>query len=330
MTEVSDRSTPLVSVIVPAFNAARTIERCLGALVHQRGSHTYEVIVVDSGSDDTCRRARRVLPDVRLVELPQRALPPAARHVGASVARGSILAFVDSDIYVGPDWIDHVVRAATTGADLVCGPIENGNPESAVSRAEQLLMFNEFLPGTPEKPSWFALSGNMVMRRAAYERFGPFVTVRAAEDIVFSRQLINRGGTVRFVPSLLVRHENRTRLTPFLKNQWLLGRHTAAARFLVPFADTSSHVLFVLLLPISPVVKTLKIGARLARWNQPGLAALVREFPLFSLGLLVYCAGMTAATVAQIGRTKKPHAVAGAPAVAAPAAARDRAADPSG
>src|SRR5262249_55089441 len=147
----------------------------------------FEVVVVDSGQDETEEVVRRTLPEARVLRLPERAVAAAARNVGAKAARGGILAFVDSDAYVAPDWIAQVARAAATGSDLICGSIENANPRSAVARAEQLLMFNEFLPDLPLRLSWFALSGNMLLRRAAFERFGPFAEVRAAEDIVFSR-----------------------------------------------------------------------------------------------------------------------------------------------
>jgi hypothetical protein len=84
-----------------------------------------------------------------------------------------------------------------------------------VGRAEQLLMFNEFMPDQPERPSWVALSGNTALRRSAYERFGPFAEVRAAEDVVFAPLLVAAGGTILFYPDLRVRHDNRTKLWPF-------------------------------------------------------------------------------------------------------------------
>ena len=54
----------MISVIVPAKDAAKTLGECLQALLHQEGlqfEHDYEVIVVDDGStDDTCRNCRAV------------------------------------------------------------------------------------------------------------------------------------------------------------------------------------------------------------------------------------------------------------------------------
>ncbi len=301
-----DPETPRISVIVPAYNSARTIARCLEALARQRTRCAYEIIVVHSGADNTCEVAQNTVAGCRTIQLPARVVPPAARHAGVMHARGDVLAFVDSDIYVGHDWIENVAKAAATGKDLICGPIRNANPGSSVSRAEQLIMFNEFLPDTPARPLWFALSGNMVISKRAYDRFGPFVQVRAAEDIVFSRKLLSQGGTIWFEPGLDVAHENRTRLTPFLKNQWRLGRHTATARRLVSFPDSRSHLLFLALLPISPAVKLAKIVSHVLPWGPRNLVAVVRDFPVLLAGVCVYCAGMASTVVAPAVRSAEP------------------------
>lgn len=293
----ADLTPPMISVIIPAYNSARTIERCMASLALQETAHRFEIIVVDSGQDNTCTLARQVVPESRMVHSAQRLLPPRARHLGATLARGELLAFIDSDIYPDQGWMDNVVRAAETGHDLVCGSIENANPHCAVSRAEQLLMFNEFLPDAPQRPAWFSLSGNMVLRHSAYERFGPFVDVRAAEDIVFSRKLLAAGGTILFYPQMKVWHDNRTHVRNYLRNQLLLGKHTAMARRLVPFADTPSYTLFVLLLPLSPLAKLTKIVLRLAQQNPRHINRIVQEFPLFFTGICAYCVGLASGVV---------------------------------
>jgi len=283
---------PLVSVIIPAFNSARTIARCVAALGAQATRHPFEVLVVHSGTDDTCARATDALPSVRTVQLAERATPPRARHIGVQQARGAILAFIDSDIYVYPDWVEQVVASMRQGYDLACGSIENANPASAVARAEQLLMFNEFMPDQPAHPSWFALSGNTVLTRRAYAAFGPFVDVRAAEDVVFSRRLMARGGRILFHPALRARHDNRTRWWPFLRNQVLVGRHTAIARRLVPFADSARYGLFLLALPLAPAVKLTKIAVHLGRYRPAGAAVMLRELPTLSIGAMAYALGL--------------------------------------
>jgi glycosyltransferase involved in cell wall biosynthesis len=305
----NESRTPRVSVIVPALNSARTIARCMEALGAQQTGHLFEVIVVHSGEDDTCGVAARTLPPARTVQLPERALAARARAAGVAVARGDIFAFIDSDAYAAPDWIEQVVRSAESGRDLICGSIGNANPDSAVARAEQLVMFSEFLAETPQRRLWFALSGNLVMRRATYERFGPFVEIRASEDLIFSRRVVVAGGTILFAPRMCVFHDNRRRLGPFLRNQVLLGTYTAMARRVVPFEDSRSRLLFVVLLPVAPAVKLAKIVWRLTRWCPRQLLALARAFPLVLLGVIAYGIGQvrgafaSAASLEAVGRS---------------------------
>jgi glycosyltransferase involved in cell wall biosynthesis len=286
----ADASIPRVSIVIPCFNSARTIGRCVRALAEQSTSNPYEIIVVHSGDDDTCTRARAALPGVRTIQLTERAIAAKARNVGVRAARGAIFAFIDSDAYANRNWIDSVVAAAEKGYDVVCGSIDNANTHSAVSRAEQLLMFNEFLPQTPERPIWFALAGNTVMPRAAYERFGPLPEVRAAEDVIFSRRLIAAGGNILFFPQMTVFHDNRQHVRPYLRNQLLLGKYTAMARRTVAFADMP-YALFLMLVPLAPIAKLAKIFWRLIRWSPMSLLSVVREWPLFSLGLFAYGIG---------------------------------------
>jgi glycosyltransferase involved in cell wall biosynthesis len=282
---------PAVSVIVPALNSARTIERCMQAVAVQHTDHRFEVLVVHSGEDDTCARAERALPGTRTVQLPRRALAATARNAGVCAARADVFAFLDSDAYPTPEWIEAVVAASRTGYDLVCGAIGNANPDSHVSRAEQLLMFSEFLRESPERPIWFALSGNLVLTRQTYERFGPFVEVRASEDILYSGGVVAKGGRILFFPRLHVLHDNRQSLRPYLRNQVLLGQYTAMARRRVRFADSSSRALFLAALPLSPLVKLAKVVWRLRRWAPGELTTLMREAPLVLLGVLAHGTG---------------------------------------
>lgn len=287
----TSEATPTVSIVVPALNSSCTIVRCMEAFAAQETRHRFEIIVVHSGEDDTCARAADALPGARALQLPSRALAATARNHGVALARGALLAFIDSDVYVASNWIDVAIDAAASGADMICGAIGNANPHSPVSRAEQIVMFSEFLPESPERPMWFALSGNLLMPRAAYDRYGPFVEIRAAEDLIFSRRAMMRGARVLFYPRLLVFHDNRQDVARYLRNQRLLGRYTAMARRVVPFADSTSRWLFLMLLPVAPAAKLAKILLRVWHWAPRPVATLLRDLPLVLLGVLAYGVG---------------------------------------
>jgi len=110
---------PLVSIIVPARNEARNIERCLESLVRSNYP-SFEVIVVDDRSTDGTAEQARAVGRGRaeaLEVLEGKPLPegwfgkPWACQQGAEVARGSLLLFTDADTVHGVDLLSQVLGA---------------------------------------------------------------------------------------------------------------------------------------------------------------------------------------------------------------------------
>ena len=89
---------PLVSVVVPARNAAATLERCLRSLLDlDYPRDRFEIIVADNGSTDGSRSILdRFGGQVRVVEQP-RPGPAAARNAGIRAAEGTVIALTDAD-----------------------------------------------------------------------------------------------------------------------------------------------------------------------------------------------------------------------------------------
>ncbi|MCI4066784.1 glycosyltransferase [Micromonospora sp. R77] len=115
-------SAPLVSVIVPNYNYARTLRLCLAALARQT-HRPVEVIVVDDHSTDDSVAVARSFPGVRLLRTPVNSGPSVARNVGAEAATGEVLMFVDSDVALAPDAVATAVAIlrAEPGVGAVCG-----------------------------------------------------------------------------------------------------------------------------------------------------------------------------------------------------------------
>lgn len=88
------------SVVIPAHNEAKVIERCLGALIADAPAGEPEIIVVCNGcTDDTAARARRFDSRVKVIELAQGS-KPSALNTGNGAATALPRFFVDADIVV--------------------------------------------------------------------------------------------------------------------------------------------------------------------------------------------------------------------------------------
>ena len=90
---------PTISVIIPAFNAATTIQRTIGTVLQQSFT-AWELIVIDDGSTDrTAELVREIRDDrIRLYSIVNAGVA-AARNFGIEHASGSFIAFLDAD-----DW----------------------------------------------------------------------------------------------------------------------------------------------------------------------------------------------------------------------------------
>lgn len=108
------KSLPMVSVIVPAFNAENTVLRALNSLRLQNFSHTLEVIIINDGSSDsTSQVVNSFIKDHKLnwIFITQENAGEAnARNTGLSLFRGKYLLFLDADDELHHDAIDLLVK----------------------------------------------------------------------------------------------------------------------------------------------------------------------------------------------------------------------------
>jgi glycosyltransferase involved in cell wall biosynthesis len=217
--DASASELPKVSVVVCAYNAAKTIDECLRSLACLNYPD-YEVIVIDDGStDDTADRAEGY--DVRLVRARRGGLS-RARNAGIEAAQGSIVAFIDSDAYADPDWLFFLVnslqehKAAAVGGPNLSPPRDGfvarcvnyspGNPTHVLLDNERA----EHVPGC-----------NLAFQKTALQKIGLFdPTHRAAgDDVDVCWKLLARNETIAFSPTAVVWHHRRSTVKGYLKQQ---------------------------------------------------------------------------------------------------------------
>jgi len=194
-----------LSVIIPAYNAAETLGEQLDALLAQVYPGEWEILVVDNRStDDTAALVNEYqlrAPWLRLVPACERQGRAYACNVGARVATGQALIFVDSDDVVAPGWLA-ALAAALRENDFVAGCLE----------ADQL---NQSLPWHPNPPNWatqrnldflpFAGGALMAVSRAVFEAVGGFdESAPYCEDIDLSWRLQLRGYRLQCVPNAIL------------------------------------------------------------------------------------------------------------------------------
>jgi len=110
---------PLVSVVIPAYNAEKTIRNAIDSVLEQKTANLEVIVVVDDAcTDDTAHAVEAVDdPRVRLLRSRRNSGPSAARNMGLKQARGRWVAFVDADDEWVPERLENLLRVAMDGAD---------------------------------------------------------------------------------------------------------------------------------------------------------------------------------------------------------------------
>jgi glycosyltransferase involved in cell wall biosynthesis len=114
---VNDRSTPRVSVVIPARNEASNLPHVLAALP----AGIFEVILVDGhSSDDTVAVAMAHRPDIRVVQQTRKGKGNALA-CGFAAVRGDVVVMLDADGSADPAEIPRYVQSLVEGADFAKG-----------------------------------------------------------------------------------------------------------------------------------------------------------------------------------------------------------------
>ena len=159
MTGSSPSASPHVSVIVPNYNGAAWLPRCLGGLA-QQDYRDFEVVLVDDGSTDTSVTvARECYPDVRLVSRQHNGGFARAVNAGVALARGRYVVLLNNDAIPEPGWLTALVRLADASPD------EIGAIASKMLRLED----PERIDDAGDTLSWTGAANKLGHRQAASE-----------------------------------------------------------------------------------------------------------------------------------------------------------------
>ena len=120
----------LVSIIIPVYNVALYLERCLNSVLSQTYEN-YEVIIVNDGSTDNsleiCKRYSKQYKRIKTYDQVNQGVS-AARNFGLSRANGEYICFIDADDFVSDIYIDTLyTNMIMTNADIsICNSTRDG------------------------------------------------------------------------------------------------------------------------------------------------------------------------------------------------------------
>ncbi len=302
-------TAPSASVVVPAYNAAPTIARCLESL-KRLNYPDYEIMAVDDGSTDSTA-AIAESAGVRTLRLPHRGLA-AARNAGLAAAPGRVVAFIDADAEADSDWLYHLAEAITRRKAAAAGG-QNFAPE----RTSSLLAAIAAAPGQAQEvrlgdQDLAQLCGcNMAVDKSklgSCQLFDPAFT-NAGDDVDFSWRLRDAGMALVYAPGAIVLHERRSTIGAYLKQQRGYGR--AEGLLFRKYPDRQDRVYgesgwFAQWFGTGPRIYYGAFGRGLfqtiyPRPVLPSAAQLPLTFQWFTIALLLALAGICDRTLGVLG-----------------------------
>ena len=198
---------PQISLIIPVYNAEKTLRRCLESVAAQT-QPGLQVLLVDDGSQDGSAAicAEFAARDGRFQLLRQEnAGVSAARNHGLAAAEGEYLMFADADDYLPADAAEQFLRAAEgSGADLVISDFYRVSGELVEQKGdiheEGALDQRAFARYMMEKPSdfYYGVMWNKLYRRALVTEHAMELDCRVkwCEDLLFNLQFLGHVQTV--------------------------------------------------------------------------------------------------------------------------------------
>jgi glycosyltransferase involved in cell wall biosynthesis len=208
---VPDETRPRASVVIPAYNAARTLPACLAAFAHQTHPCTdFETIVADDGSTDDTALVAAHAGASRVLRLPHLG-PAAARNSGIAAAQGEVILFTDADCRPAPDWLGQMLRLLDEpGVSGVKGSYKSDQREVVARLAqcefEERYDRQERLPSIDFVDSYAAAFRAQVLQEAG--GFNPVFPQANNEDVDLSYRLAERGFRLVFNRQAVVYHHH--------------------------------------------------------------------------------------------------------------------------
>jgi len=223
-----------ISVVIPVFNAEKTIEACLASLYGQ-SQKPIEIIVVDNRSTDGTKdkvlstlHHHQEVPTHYLFEV--RKGPSFARNRGACETRGEIIAFMDADCIADPFWLIRLSESFySSDVGAVAGSIIGFDKETALGKFHALFtlralpssrLFREFnlvCGGFPTAN--FSIRGKLFHSLRGFDETFPIY----AEDYDLCARIYKSGFQIYFNKEAVVFHQHRQSLTATWKQSYGFG-----------------------------------------------------------------------------------------------------------
>jgi len=207
------KAQPLVSVIIPTKNSARTLDKCLKSIQDQTYPNI-EIILVDNNSIDNTKEIAKKYTNKVYNKGPERS---AQTNYGVKKSSGEYVYKIDSDFILDPEVVSQCVQKANEGYDAV---VVHNSPDINVSWIAKVRKFEVDMYKYD-----ITHSSARFVKKEVYNNISGFnPNITAGEDYDFQNKLNRAGYKTGFIDAEALHLGEPTHLIPHLKKYFDYGK----------------------------------------------------------------------------------------------------------
>lgn len=300
-------STPLISVIVPAWNEEVGVVKTINSIIGN-GYNNFELILIDDGSTDRTntviskklielkKMRDRKLNGLRIMFITQsNAGKGVALNQGIKHAKGDIVLTIDADSALQKGALENLVKYyRDKDVMAVVGNVEVANTKTLIGLAQQL----EYYFGFYNKRAHAVLGAEYIFggacasfRRTVFDKLGNFDTSNKTEDIEMSMRIRAAGYQCTYAEDVVCFTEGASDIKSLISQRvrWKKGRIDTFIKYRKLFFSTEDHHNFFLsffILPLSVVSEVQLIFEPIAIAILVAYSLVTSEYLSLSIGIL--------------------------------------------
>ena len=250
-----------ISVIVPAYNVEKYIEKCINSIIKQ-SYENIEIIIVDDGSTDKTSKIcdKIAKADNRIVVIHQQNQGLSqARNNGIKVATGNYISLVDGDDIVGENFLQNMISAMHSNIDVVISgykTVDDSEKEIDINQKANITLSGQeaVIELLTQQESYFVIAWNKLYKKNLFTENNIWYPVgRIHEDNLTTYRLLSKARNVAIIDAadyLYIKHPGSI-TSKSKKNQQINEKINAAKEAVVFFAkskelfEAASYSLFL-------------------------------------------------------------------------------------
>jgi predicted SAM-dependent methyltransferase len=207
----------MLSIIIPVLNQLEMTHDCIQSIIEGTESGTYEIIIIDNGSDPPFKPPFTGFNEIRTIRNKENKGFPVAVNQGIRESKGDIIILLNNDVIVTPDWAEHLADHLNTYAIVspitnFCAGIQRVTAQGYNS-IEELAEVAEAIydehQGESENVN-FIIGFAMAFKKSLYDEIGEFdesLWPCSGEEIDFCFRTVHAGYKVGIAWDTYVHHE---------------------------------------------------------------------------------------------------------------------------